>query len=563
MQINIDKLGYRWKGQYSPTGTYIENDVVYYNSGTYRIDASGNLVAFALGQQDVTSKGHLLTGGASVGGTNSQLLHSKLNSGIEFRHTDERNGTYVKRLMSFGNNSPHRGGYLGTFYDTPMVIMSDGTVRQWGRRNNDGRHGTGVYGNNSGTFRPAMLPFPKGTVIDKLYGNATLRIAIDTNGHSWSWGSYDGTDTNTSGASNQQTPKRMYDVLPELQNEKIVDVHCGYGWYGHGHILMLTESGKVYGWGQNNYGQLGDGTTNFVYTVKRIGEELGTIKRMFSQPATYGWTVLQTEDDTLWTTGNHSNYGLQPTGTTFQKVTMLNSVGSPVIDITSNIHDGHWVAGSQYYSTLFILHQNGNVTNLTTNGLNQSGWGSQGQNGYTVVPSDPFETGSAEIIGMNGGYGRAFSRRTDGTIWHRGYSGYSISPTGNNTTSWNQYRDYNNQPITNVTKINMLGGHYGSHISALTSDGILYCWGATTYGSDGAGYGSNYNNATTPNGLAPVKIPEKIIDYDVGGYFSSGTGYFTVLALTESNTLYAFGYNSYYASNDFNGHRWTPKRVQF
>ena len=70
-----------------------------------------------------------------------------------------------------------------------------------------------------------------------------------------------------------------------------------------------------------------------VYTVKRIGEELGTIKRMFSLPATYGWTVLQTEDDTLWTTGNHSNYGLQPTGTTFQKVTMLNSVGSPVIDI--------------------------------------------------------------------------------------------------------------------------------------------------------------------------------------------------------------------------------------
>ena len=66
------------------------------------------------------------------------------------------------------------------------------------------------------------------------------------------------------------------------------------------------------------------------------------------------------------------------------------------------------------------------------------------------------------------------------------------------------------------------------------------------------GYGSSYNNATTPNGLAPVKIPEKIIDYDVGGYSSSGTGYFTVLALTESNTLYAFGYNNYYASNNTN-----------
>ena len=109
----------------------------------------------------------------------------------------------------------------------------------------------------------------------------------------------------------------------------------------------------------------------------------------------------------------------------------------------------------------------------------------------------------------------------------------------------------------------MLGGHYGSHFSALTNDGILYCWGATTQGSDGAGIGSGYNNATTPNGLAPVKIPEKIIDYDVGGYQSSGTGYYTVLALTESNTLYAFGINNYNASNDYNGHRYTPKRVQF
>ena len=556
MQIDITKLGYRWVGQYSSTATYKENDIVYKDSGAYKVNADGTLTEFALGQSDVTTKGHLLTGGASIGGVNSQILHSKLNSGIEFRHTDERNGTYVKRLMNDGLHSSHRGSSYGTGYYTPMAIMSDGTVRVWGQRNTDGRAGVGISANNINTYRPMQVCFPKGVVIEQVYGNVNCRVAVDSTGQSWGWGHYDG--HGTSSTSNSFIPKKHSDTLPELASEKIVDVITSYLWYGVGHTLLLTESGKVYGYGVNNYGQLGDSTTTNVYTIKRIGAELGKIIRMFSQGSTYGWTILQTENKDIYTSGNHGGYGLNPQGTEFQKVSLLNGVGSPVKDIISNLHDFHG-AGTSYYGSLVTIHENGNAYVFSNGFYSSNTWGSQGYNGMNLVVSDPFDTNVKELITMNGGYPNALSLRNDGTIWHRGLD-YGTSPTGGATTTWNQFTDYNSNAITNVTKIFMIGGHYTHHMSALTQDGLLYCWGNTQQGGDGIGV-ANTNNPST--GLRPVKIPEKIIDYAVYGYGSSGTGYFSVFALSESNTLYAFGYNNYYAVNDYNGYKSSPKRVVF
>ena len=556
MQIDITKLGYRWVGQYSPTATYKENDIVYKDSGAYKVNADGTLTEFALGQSDVTTKGHLLTGGDSIGGVNSQILHSKLNSGIEFRHTDERNGTYVKRLMNDGINSSHRGAPYGSGYYTPMAIMSDGTVRVWGQRNNDGRAGVGVSANNINTYRPMQVCFPKGVVIEQVYGNVNCRVAVDSTGQSWGWGHYDG--HGTSAVSNSFIPKKHSDTLPELASEKIVDVITSYLWYGVGHTLLLTESGKVYGYGVNNYGQLGDSTTSNVYTIKRIGAELGKIIRMFSQGSTYGWTILQTENKDIYTSGNHGGYGLNPQGTEFQKVSLLNGVGSPVKDIISNLHDFHG-AGTSYYGSLVTIHENGNAYVFSNGFYSSNTWGSQGYNGMNLVVSDPFDTNVKELITMNGGYPNALSLRNDGTIWHRGLH-YGTSPTGGASTTWNQFTDYNSNAITNVIKIFMSGGHYTHHMSALTQDGLLYCWGNTQNGGDGIGV-ANTNDPST--GLRPVKIPEKIIDYAVYGYGSSGTGYFSVFALSETNTLYAFGYNTYYAVNDYNGYKSSPKRVVF
>ena len=54
--------------------------------------------------------------------------------------------------------------------------------------------------------------------------------------------------------SHQRTPKR---VLGALATEKVIDVACGSL-----HCVVATESGKVFAWGDNDEGQIGNETTS-------------------------------------------------------------------------------------------------------------------------------------------------------------------------------------------------------------------------------------------------------------------------------------------------------------
>jgi RCC1 and BTB domain-containing protein len=46
----------------------------------------------------------------------------------------------------------------------------------------------------------------------------------------------------------------------ELINKQIIDICCGE-W----HTLVLTNSGEVYAWGWNKFGQIGNGISDYEY----------------------------------------------------------------------------------------------------------------------------------------------------------------------------------------------------------------------------------------------------------------------------------------------------------
>ena len=542
MQININKLGHKWKGEYNASTTYDENDVVYKEGIVYIVDAGGNLSVMAKGQQDVLTKGHLLTGSNSIGGAKQQILHSKGNSGIEFRYGDERNTYAVKNLGE--HKLSDRGEAYPNHYMTPKILMTDGTVRTWGQTNNDGRMGTGNAGNNTPIYTTRRVAFPKDIVIDKLYGSVVNNVAVDTNGHSWGWGYWAG-----NGSQSVNVPVRHADTLPELENEKIIQVENAYQWSGESHQCLLTESGKLYAYGYNGYGAIGDGTTTNVPTIKRIGESEFThpiTKILKVMPYYYGFTCVKDNQNQVWTAGNHSNYGLTPTGTTFQKQTKFPS--GNIVDIVANI------TGASYYGCLFVLMDNGDAYNLTNSGLNSVSWG--GVNNYS---NHLFATNCKEIVGSNGGYGRAMYRGNandsngENTLYFRGYNGGSVNnsnPTGANSTVWTPVIDENQQNIKAI-KMGLVGSQYASHFSALTSDGKLYMWGFTNYGSSGIGDSLN-GNTPANTGLQPAILSEPIVDYMVHGYSSSGVGYFYVTALGQSGKAYVTGYSTYGTQNNPN-----------
>lgn len=55
-----------------------------------------------------------------------------------------------------------------------------------------------------------------------------------------------------------------------LVTQCVIQIACGCD-----HTLVVTDDGKLYTWGYNNNGQLGNGTKNSSQTPVPIGEEIG------------------------------------------------------------------------------------------------------------------------------------------------------------------------------------------------------------------------------------------------------------------------------------------------
>ena len=250
MNIDINQIGYRWKGLYSEYLSYSENDVVYKAGGAYVI-RNGAPQPFALGQQDATLKGHLLTGGVSAGGFGNMVLHSNGASGVEFRFQDTRNGTLATGLMD--NRTGRLGQYLASSYYM-IAIMNDGSARSWGSQGN-GRAGAGSY--DIGRTFPTRVAFPPGTPpVIAIQNNWAHSYFITADGMLWTSGIGDsylgGTNQN-----NVPIPQKINGYGDLGSTTKVVKVRCAYGDNASPQTMILDEQGRVYVLGQNPYGSLG------------------------------------------------------------------------------------------------------------------------------------------------------------------------------------------------------------------------------------------------------------------------------------------------------------------
>ena len=58
-----------------------------------------------------------------------------------------------------------------------------------------------------------------------------------------------------------------------LQGKKVVDIACGSL-----HCVACTDTGEVFSWGDNDEGQLGDGTTNAIQRPRLVAALQGTVQ---------------------------------------------------------------------------------------------------------------------------------------------------------------------------------------------------------------------------------------------------------------------------------------------
>jgi alpha-tubulin suppressor-like RCC1 family protein len=130
--------------------------------------------------------------------------------------------------------------------DFSCVLTESGHVLSWGGN----EHGQLGLGHTRTTEKPSLVSFGGEKIISVSCGSC-FAVALSDNGSVFGWGSNsDGQLLRHKGE--QSRPQRL--ALPTKTEDEVVRVVCG-----NAHVLALTRGGHVLSWGRRKNGQLGRG----------------------------------------------------------------------------------------------------------------------------------------------------------------------------------------------------------------------------------------------------------------------------------------------------------------
>jgi alpha-tubulin suppressor-like RCC1 family protein len=262
-----------------------------------------------------------------------------------------------------------------------------------------------------------------------------------------------------------------------------------------------------------------------------------------------------TQEGDWYTCGEYNSCWHQRT--TIEYPELYNPWGSnKAVQMGGHESDDHAVTSSQYYRLYWAVLQNGDLYYRGDN-PRAVGWGTA-INYDIPITAGPFLTNVHRAWMSNGAYAKAFAIKKDGTLWHRGESSYG-SPTGSNTTTWNQYQ----YAPTNITRMNFWGGQYAQFWIGITSDGQLWATGQNDYGQRGSGY-TGQSAGPEDWKQATVLSDRVFVDYMVSGFPGSPGNDFAVYGLTDEGEVYSWGGGNYGGNQDDDQqYRTVPNKIIF
>ena len=359
-----------------------------------------------------------------------------------------------------------------------LAVASDGNIYAWGS-NDYGQLGDGT---TTERHEPIQVKKPQNVSQDFTWIQASagymFSFGLGSDGKLYSWGSnlhgYLGDGT----TNDRHTPGPV--ALPP-------NVPTGFTWKqvaaGSLHALGLGSDGKLYSWGNNLYGYLGDGTTNDRYTpVPVITPPNVSAGFTWKQISCWGWHSLALgSDNWLYSWGYNLGNELG-TGTPTEKELIPVRVAAP-----QNTASGFtWVQSKMgdYYS--LAIGSDGNIYGWAYGGSGNIG---NGATNDKPSPTQAFKPNGAlpgfvwnQISNLSFA---SLAIGSDGNLYSWG--GNANGQLGDNTTT------QRNTPVKVAAPPNTTSGLTWLQVSAgwdntsfgLASDGNLYSWGNNTNGQLG------------------------------------------------------------------------------
>ena len=370
----------------------------------------------------------------------------------------------------------------------------------------------GQLGNNSNTAATTPVGVYAANLITAVAIEAGSQhsLALDPYGSVWAWGN------NVSGQLGNRT--QTASLLP-------VQVNISTGAYlsdivavnaGSNHSLALKSNGTVWAWGDNSYGQLGDGTSvGKLYAVRVIGLPTSIV----AIAAGGNHNLAMTSDGSVWAWGDNS-YGQLGNNTV--------SASNTPLQVSNNTG-----TGSLSGITAISAGQNHSLA-LTSDsfvwawGINTSGQLGNNTLVNSVLPVQ-VRSSAGDYLNSVSAISAGISHNLaliSGSVWAWGENSYG--QLGNNTATASsnavQVKTGISSYLNNIIAIS--AGQYFN--LALSSDGYAWAWGNNDYGQLG-----NITNTGSPVAIQTLT--------STGGYFSNVTavsaGGSHSLALTRASSI--------------------------
>ncbi len=245
-------------------------------------------------------------------------------------------GTYKKSNvpLAVDTNGVLKGKNLveaAKSFNQSMVLSSDGKIYMWGENN------IGQLGNNSTKDSPFPVAVDttgvlSGKKIIAIAAGGDFSLALDSKGKIYTWGKAVGLGNGSTPGTYSTVPVCV-DTNGALKGKKIVAIAAGKDM-----ALALSADGLIYSWGRNDYGQLGNNSSAKYSTVPVMVDTSGALKgkKIIAIAAGFYHGMALTSYGKVYTWGNNQNGQLGNNSNTNSKVPVaVKMSGKNVIAITA------------------------------------------------------------------------------------------------------------------------------------------------------------------------------------------------------------------------------------
>jgi alpha-tubulin suppressor-like RCC1 family protein len=262
--------------------------------------------------------------------------------------------------------------------DHALALGSNGTVWAWGC-DLYGQLGDGMP--SSMQFTPVKVPGLTG--VTKIAAGESFSLALRSDGTVWAWGD------NSSGGLGDGTTAGSSVPVHVTGLSQVTSIAAGLGTAYAIRTSSITARTSVWAWGENNTGELGDGTT----TGHLIPEQVTgiTAPGIVGITAGQGFAEALGSDGSVWGWGDD---GWDQLG--FQPPPVSNLVLKPVQTIGAGSNITQLSAG---YKHVLALESNGTVLAWGSDVYGQLGNGTTGQASTPVQVSGL--TGASQVAAGN------------------------------------------------------------------------------------------------------------------------------------------------------------------